>query len=99
MQESGAVYKMTSLNIASKANQATIFPALLVASYVKKISKDASLDINFNEVESLKSGENASIELLLGSTPPTYGSEKAICDLIKAFSFLQGKNDNLVGTV
>ena len=87
---------MTTLSIASKANQATIFPALLVASYVNESSQNARLSINFDEVESLKSGNNISVELVLGSTTPTYGSEKAVCNLMEAFPFLQGKNESLV---
>ena len=88
--------EMATLTLASKANQATTFPTLLVASYAKESSKHAALNINFDEVEYLKSGNNAFVELVLGSATPIYGSEKAISNLMEAFPFLQGKNGSLV---
>ena len=90
---------MTTLHIASKANQATTLPALLVASYVKESAKDAAVDIRFEELESLKSEYKASVELVLGSATPVYGSEQSIHNLVKAFPFLRGKNENLVRIV
>ena len=84
------------LNIASKANQATTFPALLVASYLKETDKNSALNIEFEEVESFKAGDTASVELNVDTSAPVYGSENAIYKLIETFSFLQGKNKNLV---
>ena len=87
---------MATLNIASKANQATTIPALLVASYVKESSQPTSVNVNFKEVDALKSGEEASVELVVGKS--VYGSENAIQSLIETYPFLQGKNDSAVCT-
>lgn len=88
---------MTTLNIASKASQATTLPVLLVASYANESDPNASITVKFNEVDTLKSGDGASVELILGNDSPTYGSEKVIEDILVAYPFLQGKHENLVG--
>lgn len=88
---------MATLNIASKANQATTFPALLVAHYSKEADPNSSVNVNFLEVNTLKAGDNATVEIAVGSGTSVYGSEKVIDVLVKAFPFLQGKNDTLVG--
>ena len=87
---------MATLTIASKANQATTFPSLVVAHYVKESGKHTSLNVKFDEVETLKSGDDASVELILGSAGPKYGSEQIIGSMMEAFPFSQGKNDSLV---
>ena len=83
---------MTTLNIASKANQATTIPALLVAQYAKEADPNASININFEEVEALKAGEKAAVELIIRNGTPSYGSEHVISELISAYPFLQGKH-------
>lgn len=88
---------MTTLNIASKANQATTLPVLLVASYAVESDPNASITVKFNEVDTLKSGDGASVELILGNDSPIYGSEKVIENILAAYPFLQGKHENLVG--
>ena len=88
---------MATLNIASKANQATTFPALLVAHYTKEADPNSSISINFEEVDTLKAGDDATVEIAVGSGTSAYGSQKVIDVLIEAFPFLQGKNDRLVG--
>ena len=87
---------MATLNVASKANQATTFPALLVASYAKEADPNSSINVNFEEVESLRTGENATVEIAVGSGTSTYGSEKVVDVLIETFPFLQGRHDTLV---
>lgn len=89
--------KMATLNIASKANQATTFPALLVAHYAKEADPNSLINVNFEEVDNLKAGDNATVEIVIGSGTSTYGSEKVIADLVEAYPFLQGKYDTLVG--
>ena len=88
---------MATLNIASKANQATTFPALLVAQYINGVDPNSSISVNFEEVDSLKVGDNATVELIIGSGKSTYGSEKVIDGLVEAYPFLQGKRMTLVG--
>ena len=88
---------MATLSIASKANQATTFPALLVAHYAKEADPSSSINVNFQEVNTLKAGDNATVEIAVGSGTSTYSSEKVINVLVEAFPFLQAKNDTLVG--
>ena len=89
---------MATLNIASKANQATTFPALLAAHYAKETDSKSSITINFDEIDTLKSGDDATVEIIVGNGTSTYGSEKVIEDLVEAYPFLQGKHDALVGS-
>ena len=88
---------MTTLNIASKANQATTLPALLVAQCAKESDPNASININFDEVEALKTGDKATVELVIGNGSSSYGSEHVISELISAYPFLQGKHVDSVG--
>ncbi len=87
---------MATLKAASKANQATTFPALLVASYVKETGKDESINITFDEVETLKNGDHDSVELSQGNSAPTYGSENVVSKLIEGFSILKSQHESLV---
>lgn len=89
---------MATLNIASKANQATTFPALLVAHYAKEADPNSLINVNFNEVDTLKAGNIATVEIVVGSGTSTYGSEEVIDGLMEAYPFLQGKNDASVGS-
>ncbi|KAL8829513.1 MAG: hypothetical protein Q9170_006138 [Blastenia crenularia] len=74
---------MTSLTIASKANQAETLPALLVAEYAKQSDPNAQINIDFQDVEQLKPNEESSLELTLTGESPSYNSRDVI------HSFLQ----------
>lgn len=87
---------MSTLNIASKANQATTLPAVLVAQYAKESDPNASINVNFEEVEALKAGDQAAVELVVGSGTSTYGCEQVIRSLTETYPFLQGKNEKAV---
>jgi len=87
---------MTTLNIATKVNQAIIFPALLVANYAKTLDPNASINVNFEETDTLKSGKNASVEVAFGNNTFSYGFIHVIRSLVKAYPVLQGKNESVV---
>lgn len=87
---------MSTLNVASKANQAATLPAVLVAQYAKECDPNASVNIKFEEVETLKSGDESSVELIVGSGTSVYGFEQVVRGLIETFPYLQGKNENVV---
>jgi len=87
---------MSTLNIASKANQATTLPAALVAQYAKESDPNASINVNFEEEEALRSGDQAAVELVVASGTSTYGPVQVICCLIETYPFLQGKNEKVV---
>lgn len=89
---------MATLRIASKANQATTLPALLVASCVKESARDSNIEIIFEEIESVKSGHDIPVELCLGKERSVYGSEQSIQSIVDVFPFLQSKNESLVCT-
>ncbi|KAL9126090.1 MAG: hypothetical protein Q9217_004806 [Psora testacea] len=83
---------MTTINIASKANQATTFPALLAASYVNEIGPKSPITIRFEEVENLQSQEDCAVELSLRDGISKLGSEQVVRQLLETYPILQGKN-------
>ena len=87
---------MASLKIASKANQATTFPALLIANYAQILDSKVSIKVEFEEVEFLKNGDKAALELDVGSGP-TFGTKNVIHRLLHTHQSLKSKNPNLVG--
>ena len=90
---------MTTLNVASKANQASTLPALLVAAFVRETNSDATLKINYEDVDILKSGDNASVELVKENNDSICGSKDVIEELLSTYSSLQGKHENLVSVI
>lgn len=87
---------MSTLNIASKANQAITLPAVLVAQYANESDPDTSISVSFEEVEALKSGDQAVVELVDGSSTSTCGFEQVISGLIQTYSCLRGQNEKAV---
>ena len=87
---------MAALCIASKANQATTVPALLISNYANQLDHSASIDIQFEEVEILQSGNGASVKLAVANDTPAYGSEQVISKLSTTYHLLQGKHEILV---
>ena len=90
------VDSMAMLNIASKANQATFVPALLIATHANESDPNAAILVQFKEVDSLVSGDTASAELSLGTDSPVYGSKNIISKLTEAYPIIQGKNETVV---
>ena len=81
---------MSELNIASKANQATTFPALLVASYVNETDPKHQVTVSFEEVEALQSSGDATVELSVNSSIPKQGTEQVIEQLFEMHPLLHG---------
>ena len=90
---------MTTLNIALKANQASTLPALLIAIYAKESNADIRLTINYDDVDTLKSGDKESIELAQENDTPSYGCNNVINKLLSTYPFLQGKHEELVSNI
>ena len=88
--------RMATLNLASKANQATTFPALMVAHYAKEADPNSAINVIFEEIDTLKAADNATVEVVVGSGTSTYGFQNVIDSLVEAYPFLQGKHDTLV---
>lgn len=91
--------KMATLSIASKANQATTFPALMVAHYAKEADPNSSINVNFEEVDALKAADSATVEVVVGTGTSKYGYENVIDSLVEAYPFLQGTHDTLVSYI
>ena len=87
---------MASMVVASKANQASTFPAILIAQYAAESDPNANIQIKYEEVDRLKSGDEAAIEVTIGTEPSKYGSQDVIKSLSVAYPFLKGKNSLLV---
>ena len=87
---------MSTLNIASKANQATFLPALLIATHANETDPNASINIQYHEVDGFRSGDAAAVELNLGTNRPVYGSEKAANRFLEEYPSILGKSDALV---
>lgn len=87
---------MATLTIASKANQATTLPALLVASYANQSDPNVSITLKFEDVEVLEP-TNSPVDLIVGNDPPIHGFPGCLDKLAQEYSFLSGKHDGLVG--
>ncbi|KAL9119259.1 MAG: hypothetical protein Q9187_004183 [Circinaria calcarea] len=87
---------MATLNIASKANQATFLPALLIATHANETDPNASINIQYHEVDGFQSGNAAAVELILGTDSPVHGSEKAANKLLEEYPLILGKSEALV---
>ena len=90
---------MSTLNVASKANQATTLPALLVVHYAKQCDQSVSIDIKIEDVDTLKSSEKAYVELAQGSGSSTCGCKEVIDELMNTYPFLQAKNEKTVSAI
>jgi glutamyl-tRNA synthetase len=87
---------MATLNIASKANQATSLPSLLVATRVNHLDPKANITINVHDTETVKSGSGEAAELTLETTSPVYSTDDVVATLLKTYPFLQGTHEDLV---
>lgn len=88
---------MAKLTVACSANQATTLPAVLVASYAKFSDPNASINITFQDVESLHAGDEVALELVFTKESPIYGTDQIIEKLLETYSSLNVKHENLVG--
>lgn len=82
---------MASLTLASKANQATLLPLLLIATHANNSDPNVSITIQFEDTGTLKQATGATAELSLSTDPPTYDSEDVVAQLVEAYPSLQGK--------
>ena len=87
---------MAALHIATKANQATTVPVLLVATYVNKTDPNAAIDTKFEEVESVKSGTETSVKFVVVNGAPAYGFQEVLNSLPATYPALFGKYENPV---
>lgn len=84
---------MATITIASKANQAITLPVLLVASFANESDQNTSINIKFEEVDSLGSSD-APVELSVGGNAPVHSQEQTISTLIESYPFLGERHGN-----
>ena len=84
--------KMTTLNIASKANQAATFPALLVAAFARELNPNSNILIEFAESDSLENANKGIIELTSSSGQNAIGPGEVLSKLVDDQPLLQGKD-------
>ena len=87
---------MASVVVASNANQATTLPAVLIAQYAAESDPNANIQIKHEEVDRLKAGDDAAIEVTIGTEPSKHGIKDVVESLFIAYPFLKGKNSVLV---
>lgn len=88
---------MAELVIAAKANQATLLPALLVASSVNESLERPEIKFRFEEVDVLPAGDGKTVEFIAGGNNAVYGTENVLNELRTTFPFLRGKDEKQVG--
>ncbi len=90
---------MPILSIASKANQATTIPALLVASFAND-TQDASIDINFEDGAALPGLEREeSTRLVTDDGTSISGVESIVRKLIELYPALTAVHKEMVSEV
>ena len=87
---------MATLKIASKANQATTFPSLLVASLIKEFDPKTRFSVQFEDDGVLRSRGDEVVGLTLGDDESIYGLEKVLDKLLYSHSVLGSKDNDLV---
>ena len=85
---------MAALDVAAKANQAYVLPALLVAQCVNQSHSIALFDIKYADIEALYPDQY--LRLIPEDGPVSFLSKDIIKYIIKSYPFLQGKHHDLV---
>jgi glutamyl-tRNA synthetase len=87
---------MAELAVATRANPATLLPALLVASSVNESLGRSEITIRYEDADVLPAGDGKTVEFTAGGNNAVYGSENAIKELRTTFPFLRGKDEKRV---
>ncbi|GLB01844.1 hypothetical protein AtubIFM57258_000254 [Aspergillus tubingensis] len=81
------------LSLATKANQASLLPVLLVATSINEARPTPVIAINFEDAAVLPEGQKAIVQFTGASGAPVYGTDNAIKELRASFPFLNGKDE------
>jgi hypothetical protein len=85
---------MATLTLASKANQASTLPVLVVASYANHADPNANTIINIEDADKLQNGSPIDYKSAAGES--TTASQATIKALIAQHNHLQSSSQNLV---
>ena len=86
---------MTVLNLAVKANQATVIPPLLVATLVNN-TQDANIEINFEDSSGLKGSKDGESTQLTMNGSSNQGTVSVVKKLIELYPSLSTTHGDLV---
>ena len=87
---------MAALIIASKANQATTLPTLLIAARLNETDPNAKINIKFEEADSLQNEGGATLKLITGTSAPILGAEGINARLVSNYGSLHEEPEDLV---
>ena len=87
---------MSELTFATRANAASLLPALLVASSVNQSRPQQEIALVFEDVDILPSDDKATIQFTAAGQSPVYGSENVLKALRSFYPFLKSKDEKLV---
>ena len=88
-----------NLKVATRANQASLLPVILVATSINEARPSPVISITYEDTALLHEGEKAIVEFTGVSGTPVYGTEKAIQELRQNFPFLTSKEGKLVNSL
>ncbi|KAE8150121.1 tRNA synthetases class I, catalytic domain-containing protein [Aspergillus avenaceus] len=83
------------LTLASKANQASLLPVLLVATSINEARPTPAVAITFEDKAVLDGAEKAPVQFTGVSGTPVFGTVNAIQGLLNDFPFLNSKDQKL----
>ncbi|KAL3462538.1 tRNA synthetases class I, catalytic domain-containing protein [Aspergillus heterothallicus] len=83
------------LTLATKANQATLLPVLLVATSVNEARPTPIIAIKYEDAATLPQGDKATVEFIGASGSPVYGAQNSLQELRATFPFLNSKEEKL----
>ena len=87
---------MASIIIASRANQTTTLPVLLVAHFINENRSKNQVEISLEDVNVLNKESEATVSLTSGSGSSTVGSEQVLNELHDSSELTQGDNGKKV---
>ena len=86
----------SQLTLATRANQASLLPALVIATSINQAGPTPVVAITYEDTAVLREGENAIVQFTGASGKPVFGSENVIQELIANYPYLHGKEEKLV---
>lgn len=87
------------LTLATKANQASLLPVLLVATSINEARPTPVINITYEEKAILEQSDKAVVQFTGISGTPVFGAVNAIQELLKDFPFLNSKDQKLVSYI
>lgn len=84
------------LVLATRANQAALLPALVLATSINVGRVSQEVVIAYEDTAVLHEGENAIVQFTGASGKSVFGAEQVVQELIASYPYLHGKEEKLV---